>query len=156
MIPPASLVFGFPRQMQSPAVLTHLKQRKELVRVFQQSLALYQERQRQIFLGEWPPFLQALTLCEQQRVAATRDCLLMYAKLEKQPPNRETKPFAATLSAACDVTDACAAAAHWAGATPPLPVYRDPRQDYSVEHLAPHTSSSVIRDKENDPAANQR
>lgn len=110
-----------------------MRHRRELTQAYREQLARYQEKHRQVFLQEWPSLQAAMRLAEQQRVAATRDCLVTYVRLDKQAPH--TTPFAATLAAARDVTDACAAACHWTGPTPPLPVFRDPRRDYDAQPL---------------------
>lgn len=117
--------------MQSPSVLQSLQRRRDLTKNFRQNLGNYQERHKHVFLTEWPALLAALTMAEQQRVAATRDCLVMYTGLSKHAP--QSRPFAATLAAARDVTDGCAVACQWHGVAPPLPVYRDPSHYYDVQ-----------------------
>lgn len=115
--------------MQSPAVKQTLKQRRDLTRTFQAALEAYAQRHKKLFHEQLPSILEELKQTERHRVAATRDCITMYTgSFKTRDPSARSPayPFAATLAAAEDVTDACAGATRLQTALPPLPVFYDP------------------------------
>lgn len=122
-----TLTLSSTSKMQSPSVQQTLKRRRDLTRAFQTTLTSYQQRHRTIFDTNLPELLTQVKRTEQQRVAATRDCITMYtgSNRERATPMR---PFAATLAAAEDVTDACASACNLPAPAPPIPVFA---ADYS-------------------------
>lgn len=78
--------------------------------------------------------MEAITSTERLRVAATRDCIIMYTGSNKREPR--SVPFTATLAAANDVTDACCAVTCTDGfPAPPIPIFRDASQEYDVPGL---------------------
>jgi hypothetical protein len=117
--------------MQSPAVKQTLKRRRELTRTFQAALEAYAQRHKKLFHEQLPSILEELKQTERHRVAATRDCITMYTgSFKSRDPSARSPayPFAATLAAAEDVTDASAAATRLQTALPPLPIFYDPAE----------------------------
>ena len=118
--------------MQSPSVKQTLKQRRDLTRSFHAAIAAYSQKHTKLFHEQLPALLEQLKQTERHRVAATRDCITMYTGSFKSrdPAGRSPAfPFAATLAAAEDVTDACAGATLLRAQLPPLPIFHDPAQD---------------------------